>query len=76
MPHVIIKMLSGRTDRLKQQLADEITKTVMKITGNREEAVSVSIEDIEQKDWMENVYNTDIKSSWDKLYKKPGYEPL
>jgi 4-oxalocrotonate tautomerase len=48
----------------------------MKITGNHEDAVSVSIEDVAQKDWTEKIYNTDIKSNWDKLYKKPGYEPM
>ena len=55
---------------------EEITKVVMKITGNQEESVSVSIEDVEQQDWTEVVYNTDIKNNWDKLYKKPGYKPV
>jgi 4-oxalocrotonate tautomerase len=76
MPHVIVKMLSGRSDKQKQQLAEEITKVVMKHTGNTEDAVSVSVEDIERKDWTERVYKPDIASNWDKLYKKPGYNPL
>lgn len=76
MPHVIIKMLSGRLDNQKQQLAEEITKVVMKHTGNSEEAVSVSIEDIEHSDWTEKVCKPDIAGNWDKLYKKPGYNPL
>ena len=69
-------MLSGRSNKQKEQLAEEITKLVMKITGNSEDAVSVAIEDVEQKDWTEKVYNTDIKNNWDKLYKKPGYNPM
>lgn len=76
MPHVIVKMLSGRTDEQKQRLAEEITKVVMNITGNGEQSVSVSIEDIEQRDWTEKVYKPDIAGNWDKLYKKPGYNPL
>jgi 4-oxalocrotonate tautomerase len=76
MPHIIVKMLSGRSDKQKQQLAEEITKVVMKITGNDEDAVSVRMEDVKQKDRTEKVYNTDIKSNWDKLYKKPGYKPV
>jgi 4-oxalocrotonate tautomerase family enzyme len=36
MPHVIVKMLAGRTDELKKRLAEEITKVVMNITGNEE----------------------------------------
>jgi 4-oxalocrotonate tautomerase len=76
MPHVNVKMLPGRTEKQKQQLAGEITKAIMKITGNGEEAVSVSIEDVEQSDWTEKVYKPDIVGNWTKLYKKPGYNPL
>lgn len=76
MPHVIIKMLAGRTDEQKKNLADEITKVVMKHTGNSEDAVSISIEDIAQSDWTEKVYKPDIASHWEKLYKNPGYDPL
>jgi hypothetical protein len=28
------------------------------------------------KDWTEKVYMADIAPNWDKLYKKPGYDPL
>ncbi|HWB24904.1 MAG TPA: tautomerase family protein [Chitinophagaceae bacterium] len=76
MPHIIVKMLAGRSDSQKKMLADEITKVVMKQTGNTEDAVSVSIIDIKQSDWTENVYKPDIAANWDKLYKKPGYNPL
>lgn len=40
-----------------------------------ETAVSVSIEDIEQDRWAEDVYTPDISGNWDKVYKKPGYKP-
>ena len=75
MPHVIVKMLSGRSEEQKKKLADEITIVVMRLTGNNEDAVSVSIEDVEQTDWTEKVYKPDIAANWDKLYKKPGYNP-
>lgn len=76
MPHIIVKMISGRSDELKTKLAEEITKVVMKATGNKEEDVSVSIEDVAQNDWTEKVYKVDIAPQMDKLYKKPGYNPL
>lgn len=76
MPHVIVKMISGRSDELKTKLVEDITKVVMKATGNKEEAVSVSIEDIAPNDWAEKVYKVDIAPNMDKLYKKPGYNPL
>jgi 4-oxalocrotonate tautomerase len=76
MPHVIVKMLSGRSDKQKELLAEEITKVVMKHTGNTEDAVSVSIEDVDQSDWTEKVYMPDIKNNWERLFKKPGYDRL
>jgi 4-oxalocrotonate tautomerase len=41
-----------------------------------EQAVSVAIEDIEPQDWVEQVYRPDILGHPDKLFKKPGYDPL
>jgi 4-oxalocrotonate tautomerase len=41
-----------------------------------EDAVSVSIEDIAPADWTEEVFKPDILAKSDKLYKKPGYNPL
>jgi hypothetical protein len=34
MPHVIVKMHSGRTEAQKKKLAEEVTKAVMASTGN------------------------------------------
>ena len=38
------------------------------------ESVSVGFEEIRSQDWKKNVYQPDIQTKWDKLYKKPGYE--
>ena len=48
----------------------------MASTGNGEDAVSVSIEDVEPGEWTEKVYKPDIIGKPDKLYKKPGYDPF
>lgn len=76
MPHVIVKLLAGRTEQQKARIAEEVTRAVMATTGNGEDAVSVAIEDVERKDWSEKVYQPDIRGNWDKLYKKPGYDPV
>ena len=76
MPHVIIKMYSGRTEEQKKKLAEEVAKTVMASTGNGEESISVSIEDIAPSDWTDRVYKPDIENGPGKLYKRPGYGPL
>ncbi len=76
MPHIIVKMHSGRSEEQKQKLAEAMTKALMSITGNGEDAVSVSIEDVAPSDWTEKVYKPDIENGPGKLYKRPGYGPL
>jgi 4-oxalocrotonate tautomerase len=76
MPHVVVKLYSGRSDQQKAQLAQQITKAVMAGAQCAEAAVSVSIEDVAPDDWVERVYKPDIIGKPDTLYKKPGYDPL
>ena len=75
MPHVIIKMYPGRSEQVKSRLTDQIVKDVTTIANCKEDAVSVSIEEVQPADWAEKVYKPEIQSNWDKLYKKPGYTP-
>lgn len=76
MPHVIVKLWSGRTEQQKQKLADAVTKAVMASTGYGEESVSVSLEEFAPSEWTEKVYRPDILGGPGKLYKQPGYNPL
>jgi 4-oxalocrotonate tautomerase len=76
MPHVIVKLLVGRSGEQKARIAEEVTKAVMAGAKCAETSVSVSIEDVEPDRWTEDVYKPDIQANWDKLYKKPGYNPL
>jgi 4-oxalocrotonate tautomerase len=76
MPHVIVKLLSGRTEQQKARIADEVTKAVMASANCAEQSISVSVEDVEPDDWTEKVYKPDILGGPGKLYKKPGYNPL
>jgi 4-oxalocrotonate tautomerase len=55
MPHVIVKLLSGRSEQQKAKIADEVTKAIMATTGNDADAVSVSIEDVDRSEWVEMV---------------------
>ncbi len=73
MPHVIVKLFAGRSERDKQRLADELTKVVMNVIGSSEKSVSVSIVDIKPSDWTEKVYKPDIVARPDTIYKKPDY---
>jgi 4-oxalocrotonate tautomerase len=76
MPHVIIKMNPGRTDKQKNELAQAITDSVVKIAKCEEKTVSVAIEEIAPEDWAETVYRPDIMEKEKTLYKKPGYNPF
>jgi 4-oxalocrotonate tautomerase len=76
MPHIIVKLHSGRSDKQKSKLAEEITKAVMSSLRLGAEAVSVGIEDVDPKDWAEEVYKPDILGKPATIYKKPGYDPL
>jgi 4-oxalocrotonate tautomerase len=76
MPHIIVKLYSGRSDKQKTKLAEEITKAVTSTLNSGAEAVSVGIEDVDPKDWTEKVYKRDILGKPATIYKKPGYNPL
>jgi 4-oxalocrotonate tautomerase len=53
MPHVIVKLVPGKSEQEKTRLAEEITKDVTEVLHYVEEAVSVAIEEIKPLDWAE-----------------------
>lgn len=73
MPHVIVKLWPGKTERQKEQLAERIAKDVMDVLRYGEESVSVAFEEVSAADWADNVYKPDIVKHPERLYKKPGY---
>ena len=76
MPHVIVKLQSGRSEQQKARIAEQVTRAVMATANCAEQSVSVSIEDVAPNDWTEKVYKPDIAGKPDTLYRKPGYNPL
>jgi 4-oxalocrotonate tautomerase len=76
MPHVSVKLYPGRSEQQKIQLAEQIVKDVVALIKCGEESVSLAIEEIKPQDWAEKVYKPDILGKWEKLYKKPGYNPF
>jgi 4-oxalocrotonate tautomerase len=73
MPHVIVKLWPGKSEKQKTELADRIAKDVMDVLHYGEESVSVALEEISAANWAEKVYQPDIVKNAHKLYKKPGY---
>jgi 4-oxalocrotonate tautomerase len=76
MPHVVVKLYAGRSDKQKAELAEAITKAVMTTLNHGEDAVSVGVEDIRPDDWVEKVFKPDILGKPKTIFKKPGYDPL
>ena len=74
MPHVIVKLWPGKSERQKALLAERIAGDVMDVLNYGEESVSVGFEEIKSQDWKDKVYEPEIRDKWEKLYKKPGYE--
>jgi 4-oxalocrotonate tautomerase len=75
MPHVIVKLQSGRSEQQKTALAEAVTRVVVETLKSGEDSVSVGIEDIDPQDWTEQVYKPDIIAKPRTIYKKPGYDP-
>ena len=74
MPHIDIKCYSGRTEEQKKRLADKIAEDVAEIFETKPESVSVAIEDVQQEDWKEQVWDREIAPKRGRLYKEPGYD--
>ena len=47
MPHVILKLASGRSEQTKTSIAEAIAKAIVANADCTDEAVSVSVEDVE-----------------------------
>jgi 4-oxalocrotonate tautomerase len=76
MPHILVKVVPGKSDEQKSRLAEAITKDVIDIFDTKEASVTVAVEEVEKQDWAEKVYRPDIQEKWNTLYKKPGYNPF
>jgi 4-oxalocrotonate tautomerase len=76
MPHVIVKLLPGRTEDQKNRLAEAITRDLMDIAVCEEKSISIAFEEVTKDQWAEKVYRPDILNKASLLYKKPGYNPF
>lgn len=75
MPHIIVKLFPGRTEVQKKQLTSEIVKAIKTSIDAPDSSISVSIEEVSEEKWSEEVYEPDIIEKEHLLYKKPGYRP-
>jgi 4-oxalocrotonate tautomerase len=75
MPHIVVKMHSGRSEALKKDLTDRIAEAVRTSLTLDDSTVSVAIEEFAPEEWLEKVYLPDIVARPGQIWKKPGYDP-
>lgn len=73
MPHVIVKLWPGKSEREKVELTDKIVQAVTTALGYGEESVSVALQEVTPAAWKKEVYGPEIEAKPQLLYKKPGY---
>jgi 4-oxalocrotonate tautomerase len=72
MPHIVVKLYPGRSEREKAELAQELTVTMISVLGSRRDAISVGIEEVAPDDWTELVVKPDVLAKPGTIYKQPG----
>jgi 4-oxalocrotonate tautomerase len=75
MPHVVIKMVEGRTDAQKREIARRITDLLCEVAVTVPGNVSVAFEDIKGCDWNEQVNLPCIYGKRETVLKWPDYLP-
>lgn len=66
MPYIAVKMWP-KDDAMKKTFAENISKAVQESIGCPPQAVTVSIEEIEQEKWVETV-GPELEAKKDKMY--------
>ncbi len=74
MPHIVVKMFPGRTPEQKAALAAALTKAMIETLDTPDAAISVAVEDVEKRDWMDKVAKPEIAGKPETIFKQPGYE--
>ena len=73
MPHIDVKMLSGRSNEEKVLLAEALLKAIQNTLSINEKWITVSIKDFNSKEWQE-VFSKEIATNKD-LFIQPKYDP-
>lgn len=75
MPHIVIKLVPGRSAEQLDRLTQAILRDVTLVLECEEELVSIGIEEVSPESWMADVYAPKIAGKAHTLTKQPGYSP-
>jgi 4-oxalocrotonate tautomerase family enzyme len=67
MPYIRIKG-KPKTAEIKERLVERINQALLEVWGCRQEAISISIEEIDGDQWEESVVKAEIEPNADKMY--------
>lgn len=73
MPHIILKVIEGKSRDQLLGIAKGITKSFVD-HGISEKAVTIRVEEFRRDDWMSEVYETDVRRGPGELLKGPEYD--
>ena len=73
MPHVIVKLIPGRSEEMKMNLAKQIAEDVSKSLDIGRGYVSVAFEEVDEEVWRERVYKKEIKDNGS-VYIQPDHK--
>lgn len=73
MPHFEIKLLAGKTQAQKEELAKALVKAAQEVIGHEDKSYSVTIKDHTWEEWTSDIYPDKIMGNQKILFKKPGY---
>ena len=67
MPYVAIKG-KPKTPEIRRKLVERINQALLEIWGCPQEAISISLEEIDPDKWEETVVRKEIEPNADKMY--------
>lgn len=75
MPNISVKMLKGRTQAQKEQLAKDLVEVLSRDLGADKHWITCTIEDYDAVEWQD-VFQTEIAQKPSAaVFKKPEYDP-
>ena len=67
MPYIAIKAYP-KDEEIKKRVADRINQIFLEEWGCKQEAISLSIEEIQPEKWTDEIRNGEIESNKDKMF--------
>lgn len=66
MPYIAIKAFP-KDEKIKREVVEKINAVFLELWGCPQEAISISMEDVEPSDWEEKVVKSEIEPKRDKM---------